>query len=450
MDLYSFLRTFTDLRRLMFSFLCKYEDNRFILRQLSKSFYNLPLFETLSIDRQSKAFLTRFFRTNQIRKLIICNHNPNLFRIPRETFQHVRKIVIKSLDAKELYLLCKLFSRFHITNLKIKYCTCPLPTSLLSFSSLERLDICITSRENQNTVFSFLHLNRTTLKKLKIGIYTGKGVDESKVQEIIEQDLQLEYIGIRGDLFTYDMIRPFTNHITQIIPYIESKTHMLRYVVQLRLEGVANDHLSTIFKSLVMVERLSLYGNLENFDHVSSITNHVEEFILRDYDERDLSVSYNGTIANIDIVQSKGLTFLFMKGFTIGNFPDFPLKEIMIEDVCFTKPIFLSVLHNLYIENEVMNPTRFTLAIFRLPRLKEISLIHVLVKDMFVYHQLRFINIQHSIISIDMEHMMKKHKRYLKSVLFYMNRWSFEGFDKEKLLKLTRTLRIDAREPEDW
>lgn len=447
-DLYSFMATFTDLRDLVFSYLCPYEDNRSVLRQLSTSFYNLPLFETLAINRQPRAFLARFFRTNRVRKLVIRSHNRNLFRIPRDPFQHVHKINAHSLDGKELHLMCKLLSRFCVTNLRIKYCTCTLPTSISSFCSLERLDITITSKENQDAVFNLLRSNRATLKKLKIGIYTGNGIDEAKVQEIIERDLRLEHIDIRGDLFSYEMIRPCTRRIAPVIPYVESKTDMLRYIVRLRLEGLANRHLPILFRTLAVVEKLSLYGGLENYEHVSYIDNNPFEYVLRSYG-RDLSLPYDGSVANIETVQSAALTFLFMNGFTIRSLPPAPLKEMILEDVCFLKPVNLPVLQSLFVENEVMDPTRFTLATFTMPRLNTLSLIHCLIKDAFLYHHLTNIAIQHSIISIDVGHLIQKHKQYLTSVLFYMNRWP-EGFIKEELLRFAKQLRIEAREPGDW
>ena len=448
-DLYSFLRTFTDLRDLVFSYLCKHEDNRFVLRQLSRSFYNLSLFQTLSVDKQSRAFLTRFFRTNRVRKLILRNHNRNLFRIPRETLRHVRKIIMYSLNEKEIHLSCTLFSRVPVINLKMVHCTGPLPRSLSLFSSLQHLDIVITSRDNQDIVFDLLRLNRATLKKLKIGIYTSRGVDEAAMQEILVRDLRLEHIDVRADLFTYDMIRPCTRRIAPIIPYIESKNTMLRSIVRLRLDGLVNRHLPILFKNLSVVEQLSLFGGLSNFEHVPYKDGHEFGYILRDYDDRDLSIPYDGTMANVDAVQSEALAFLYMKGFTIGDFPDTPLKEMMITDVCFVRPVYLSVLKDLYVENEVLNPRCFSITAFRLPRLTSLGLIHCLVKDVFVYNRLGSLNIQHSIISIDVRLLMRRHKRYLKTLLFYSNQWP-EWFDKEGSLRLARTLHINAREPEDW
>lgn len=414
----------TDIGGVVFSYLNKYEDNRFVLRQLSRSFYRLPLYETLSINKQPKTFLSGFLRTNRVRNLVIRNHNKNLFKIPRDLFRYVRKIVIHTLDSKELHLLCRLFSRYHITNLKVMYCTCPLPLSLLSFSSLERLDITITSRENQDPVLHLLRINRSTLKKLKLGIYTGKGVEEDIVTTIIKQDLCLEHIDIRGNLFSYEMIRSCTRHIIPIIPYIESKSDMLQYIVRLRLDGLANRHLPTIFRNLAVVGDLCLYGGLSNYEHVTYVDGHEFKYVLRDYDNHDLSLPYDGTVADILDIKSRALTVLFMNGFTIRRFCVPSLTEMVIEDVCFTMPVRLPMLRYLYVENAVMDPRRFTLDVFDFPGLMSLELIHCIVKDMFVYHSLRTVNIQHSILSIDMEDLIERHKRCLGSVLFYMNRWT--------------------------
>lgn len=446
-DLYSFLRNYSDLKGLVFSYLCKYEDNKFILRQLSKSFYYLPLYDTLCVDKQSKSFLTRFFRVNRIHTLRIRDHNKNLYKIPRDLLSGVKKIVVHSLNTKELYLLCNLFSRFHVTNMKIKYSTCLLPESLLRFHSLQRLDMTITSKNNEDIVFDLIRLNKTTLTKLKIGIYTGKGVDEPKLQNIIETDLRLAHIEIRDDLFTYGMIKPCTKYIRPRISYVPTQVRSLQYIVHLRLKNVSNHDLVTITDNLLVVERLSLWGTLSNFDHVIQKEGHKYEYVVHVYDDHNLSNAYDGTVADV-VIRSTRLSFLFMNGFTINGFTGTHLKEMMIEDVCFMKPIYLPHLQILYVENMVMNPENFKMHVFKLPKLRDINLLNCLVNDLFVFNSLKSINIQNSIISLSMEHLIKRHKR-LTSTLFYNNQWPPE-FEKEKIVRYLQSRRISVHDAEEW
>lgn len=51
-----------------------------------------------------------------------------------------------------------------------------------------------------------MKINKKTLKKLKIGIYTGREIDEQKLIKIIKDDLFLEYIDImeRFNFLWYD------------------------------------------------------------------------------------------------------------------------------------------------------------------------------------------------------------------------------------------------------
>lgn len=452
-NLLSFLQDYPDLKNYIFSFFCpySYDDNKFILRQLSRSFYHLPLYNTLVVDKQSKSFLIKFCKTNKITKLKIRNHNRHLYEIPRSLLSSVRKIIIDDLNTVHLHIFLNLFSRFHIENIKINYCTCILPKTLLRFMSLKKLDIHITSKENEDLVFDLLILNENTLKKLKIGIYTGRNIDETKVQDIIEDNLKLEYISIRGDLLRYNMIKPCTKFIYHSFSYISDHVQQLQYLQTVRLEKVNNHDLEVIFKNLLVVESLSLWGSLSNYDHADHIEGHPYEYVLVDYDDLDLTIPYDGTIANISVTSTR-LTRVFMHGFTIHDFiltNPYSIEFMSLEDVYFMTPIYLPKLKELHVENMLMNPENFKIDMFKVPKITDISLLHCIINNLFVFNSLKLLNIQHSIISVDMIHLLSRHKN-LKHVLFFYDSWSYPQFDKRNLIKYLESKKIEFHDHKEW
>lgn len=384
-----------------------------------------------------------------IRKLRIENHNRHLFQIPRYLLSHINKMVITTLNEKELYLLFNLFSRFHVTNLKIKYCTCKMPSQLLRFHSLERLDITITSKENEDTVFNLILMNKDTLRKLKIGIYTGKEIDEQKLQRIIEENLRLEYIDIRGDLLMYPMIKPCTKYIAQPFVYVNQHINKLTYLVRLRLCDVTNHNLTTLLTNLLVVERLSLWGLLSNYDHVRNTDSHTYSRILHKYDDMDFSRPYDRTFAKNIVIKSTRLSFLFLHGFTIETLESHTIEDFVFEDVCVLKEVIFPKVHSMYIENMIMNPDCFHMNKFILPKLKSMSLLNCVIHEMYRRYPLTNINIQSSIIRIDMGKLIRTHRK-LKNVLLYNNYWIAE-YDKKSLIKYMKQRRISGFDnAEEW
>lgn len=446
-DLYSFMRDYPDLREVVFSFLCRYEGEKFLLRQLSKSFNHLSLYTRLSIRKQSRAFLYRFLKTHQIHTLVMNQHNRNLYKLPNTVFSYMRKLIICSLEEKEFYICCNFFSRCQkIKNLKIIYYEYTIPLVVLRFSRLATLDICITRKTNEDIVFQLLHINKTTLGKLKIGIYTGYDIDERQLQTIIEDELRLEYLGLRGDLVTPKMIKPCTRYIRHIITYAPESVYRLSYLIKLRVKDVSNTSLSILCRNLYIVEELSVWGVLSNYRHMTADHPHADDFLVNT-DRMDLSVPYDNTTANVVI--SSRLSSLFLYGFTVCDFDvGNSITRLMVEDVCFKQPVYLPSLYSLYIDNMMIDPKDFSIYIFKTPRVRQVSILRCLVREFFVFNAMRSLNMQHCKISIDMEHIIRKHKN-LRDVLFYVNTWE-RDFRIETFTRLLKARRIEHHDSTEW
>ena len=449
-NLYYFFDTYPDITKYILNFFCKYDDNKFIFRQLSKSFYHLPLYDSLVVDKQSRSFLIKYLKINKIKTLVIYHHNKNLYKIDPKLLSSIHEIIIDVLNEKELYLVLNLFSRFRINILKIMYCTCQYPNEmLLRYNSLIDLDITITSENNQDAVFNLLLLNKKSLERLSVHIYTGKNINETRLQTIIEKDLKLKYIDIRGNLVKYEMIKPCTKHIVDTFRYESIHVKRLQYLVHFSLNNVKNKDLSTIFDNLLVVKMISLYGEICNIDHIDDIENHPHKYILRKYDDEEEMIDYDGTISDVN-VKSPYLSSISMHCFTINEFNlvnPMCLFYMTIKDVHFVKPLYLPRLEILYVENRNMNPENFQMSIFKLPKLQDLSLLKCVVRDLFVFNALKSINIQHSIISLDIIHLIKKHK-HLKSTLFFFNNWI--SLNHDKLINYFKLKKIDFHDEKEW
>ena len=120
-DLYTIFRNFPELKREIFSYFDKYDDNIFIFRQLARSFYYLPLYDKLVLSKQPMSFLKKFLKINKISKFHIRNNNPKMYKLPVELFGSLEKLTIDSLTEREFHFFCKYFSVLPIVNLKIKF-----------------------------------------------------------------------------------------------------------------------------------------------------------------------------------------------------------------------------------------------------------------------------------------------------------------------------------------
>lgn len=461
-DLYTIFCNFPELKGEIFSYFDKYDYDRDIaaLKVTSLSFYYLPMYNRLIIDKQSKSSIANNLKNNKIKTLIIRRNNSlkKLYKISKDFFTSIKKIKIDpilckdELTTKELFFLFKFFSNLNITNLKFDYCTCLLPKNLLNFNKLITLDIHITCKENEELIFKLLQINKNTLRKLKIGIYTGRNIDEQKLVKIIEDSLKLEFIDIRGDLFSYKMLNPKMKYIRSYFQYNSNYTNDLKYIISLKVDKITNEDLSIICSTLDLAEYLSLCGVSANIDSIVYPNDHKYEKILYDdYDfNDDFYKEYDCSKANV-FIKSKNLKSMYLYSFTIDTFElnnSNTLISMTIEDVCFLKPIYLPKLARLYVHNYDMNPENFNINNFKLPKLKDLSMLHCLVTTPFVYNCLESLNIQTSIIDFDILHILKKHKN-LEDILFYKNYWS-DSYNKKTIEKYLKNKRIKYYESSDW
>ena len=392
MDLYD-LFSLSDIKDFIMSYLCKYNDNIYIFRMLCKSFYYLPLYHKFKVENvycknkyisQSKSYIQNFLKINKIKKLYINKYNKHIYVNPT-FYSHLQKIKVDSLSEKQFYFFVKYFSKFSIQNLKLNYIEFKYPDILLKFNQLKTLDITITCKENEDIIFELLKVNQDTLRKLKIGIYTEKGIDEQKLVQIIKNFLKLEYINIRGDLFSYDMIKSNMKIIINPFKFDFSKINTLKYLYTLRLNFVKNVYLEPIFSSLEIIETLSLYGISSNYEtYNDEIYEKYQNIISKsNYDEDHEEYDY--TVGKI-IIKSPNLNHIFLSDFTIEQIElpvENSLKSIYINDVCFKKEIYLPKLIEFTVENSRINPENVDLKLFKFPKLKDISIHHCIIKDVF-------------------------------------------------------------------
>lgn len=450
-DLYLLL-TVPELRREVFSFLDKYDDDVFIFRQLSRSFYYMCLYEELGISKQPPSFLKKFLKINRIKKLHIRENHRKMYKLPIELFGSLEKITIDSMDARELYFFCKYFSVLPIVNLKIKYCTCVVPKNILQFNKLKTLDITITSKENEDIVFELLKTNKHTLRKLKIGVYTGKNVDEERLTRTIETHLCLETLEIRGDLFSYNMIRPVTKHIrSSPFLYIPERVNDLKYILTLRLDGLRNRDMSIVFRTLEHVEWVDLTGLDANVERIQYSEEYKYERIIYKPSKYDTNTyePYDHTSCDV-YVKSKKLHGFHFNNFTIRCFelsnPE-RLRRIYLTDVRVVQPLFFPGVTSMEMDNFCMDPEHVEFEYFQIPNIKELHIHCCLIRKPFVFKTLRSLNIQNSIVEIDMLCMMKQHKS-LRSTLFYHNIWP--EYDKKRLEQYFKSRKIEYYESNDW
>jgi hypothetical protein len=258
MDIYELFSRYKGIQKDIFSYFNKYEDNILVFRILSKNFTKLDLYDILIIQKlknknQTKSYIKNFLFYNNIKKLYIHNFNKKLLMIDSHLYSNLKKITIESFSEKDFYFFTKYFSKLPIQNLKLLYLKFKYPNILCEFKNLIKLDIHITMKENEDIIFELLKINKNTLRKLKIGIYTGKNIDKQKLKSIIESDLKLENIDIRNDLFSYKMIHPMTKKIHCIFPYNTNEIYTLKYLIYLRMHSVKNNDLKNIFNILEYV-----------------------------------------------------------------------------------------------------------------------------------------------------------------------------------------------------
>lgn len=351
----------------------------------------------------------------------------------RWIFSSLKKLVIDDIDTeKNFYFLMKYFSDIPIENLKLKYLTIPYSRILLRFNKLKKLDITITSKKNENIIFDLLLLNKHRLKKLKIGVYTSKDIDEKKLVNIIEDNLRLEYIDIRSDLLTPKML--FSNIKTISDPFVFTFEYLskLTNIINLRITILKNSDLNLLLNQLELVESISLWGTTNNYE-IYSDEDKINYPFLFDTELYDNILPYDGSSASVSI-RSPYLKHLFLNGFTISDFelknPE-KLRYFTIEDVYFKCNVFLPKVLVFTVENIIINPLHFDIHLFKLSQCKELNIHNVLLRQSIIFNKLEYINIQNSMIRFCFYGFLQKHKK-LKEVLFYNNKYDIE-YDQEKL-----------------
>jgi hypothetical protein len=457
MDLYEIFYRLPDMKDHIMSYFSKYEDNIYIFRMLSKSFNHLNIYHKLKIEKfyyktkyknQSKTYIQNFLKDNKIKKLKITEYNKHIYVDPKY-YSNLQKISVDSLDEKQFSFFVKYFSKFPIQSLKLKYMDIKYTNNLLQFNQLKTLDITITKKENEDIIFELLKINKNTLRKLKIGIKTGRGIDEQKLVDIIKNNLKLEYIDIRGDLFTYDMIKSNTKIIIRNFKCDFSQIYKLKYLQKLRLHSVKNIHLESIFNSLEMIESIALWGMASNYEtYNDEIYEKYKDIIYVDQYDDDHE-KYDDTIGKINI-KSPFLNHIFLHGFTIDHI-ELPninsLESLYIEDVFFKKAIYLPKITHFTIENYKMNPENFNIKFFKFPKLCELNIHHCVLNDLFVYNKIKLLNIQHSLLNINLLYLLKKHHN-LKNILFFYNKYN--NMNKLEIIKYLKSKKIDCDDNKEW
>lgn len=457
-DLYTIFSDFPELRREIFSFFDNYAKlpinsmNVFIMKQLSRSFYYLPLYEKLVVSKQSKSFLHRFLKTNTLRKLHIRDNNSKLYTLPLELFTSLEKITIDSLSEREFYFFCKYFSKLPITNLKINYCTCNFPENILHFNRLKTLYITITSKENEEVIFDLLKINKGTLRKLKIGVYTGRNIDEGKMVQTIKDNLSLEFIKIRGDLFSYDMIKPITKTIRELFRYQPGCVNDLRYILSLRIHGVKNSDLSILFHTLEVVETVAIIGVSSNIESIRYSNDCKYKRIIHKPGpyEGDQYEAYDCTGCDV-FVKSKNLCSLYLSQFTLYTFElrhPGSLLRITMSDVCISKPVYFPKVSEIHIDNLNIHPETFHFHHLKVPRLRTLNISSCLIATPFAFHAVKSLSIQNSIVDVDILTMLKRHKN-LEYILFFHNSWS-ASYEKKRIEKYLRSKKIEYYHANEW
>lgn len=447
-----FSTVFGILHKEIIAYLCKYEDNRFIFRQLSRAFYYMPSYDRLVVNKQPPSFLTRFFTIHPVKSLRVRQHHRKLCRLPPTLFHGLEKIVVESMEARELYFFCKYFSQFPIVNLHIKYCTCRLPDTLLGFNELRTLDITITSKENEDTVFNLVRLNAHTLRKLKVGVYTGQNVDEERLARVIEENLSLEVLHIRGNIFTSKMITSRMRYLRSRILYKPDYVYNLRYLLTLNMHGIHNHDLVALFGALECVEWVSLSGKSCNIDSLRYSDDYkYKKLLWKPFAfEPDNYEPYDFTSVDLD-VRSKNLRSFHLTAFTIRRFrlsrPEI-LKTMYFSDVQTLEPLFFPEMVELEVENFHLNPEAFVLDHFRLPRLRCLSMHKCLITQPFLFKSLRSLNIQNSVVMIDMLHTVRHHYG-LRNILFFHNDWD-DTFHPDQLKAYSHSRKIDVYDTKEW
>lgn len=354
--------------------------------------------------------------------------------------------------ARELYFFCKHFSQFPIVNLHIKYCTCKLPDTILRFNKLRTLDITITSKDNEEMVFNLIRLNRHTLRKLKVGVYTGRNIDEQRLARTIEENLSLEVLEIRGDIFTHKMITPRMKHPRARFLYAPEHLYDLTRLVTLNAYGIRNHDLDTLFRTLECVEWVYLSGVSSNIESIRYSEDYkYKKLIWKPWSfEPDDYEPYDFTSCDL-FVKSKNLRSFYLTTFAIRRFelssPE-TLKTIHFSDIQTLEPLFFPEVVELDIDNFHLNPEVLNLDHFRLPKLRYLSLHKCLISRPFWFRSLRSMNIQNSIVMIDMLHTVQRHFG-LRDILFFNNEWC-DTFDKSRLQTHFHSRKIDVSDYAQW
>lgn len=137
-----------------------------------------------------------------------------------------------------------------------------------------------------------------------------------------------------------------------------------------------------IFNSLENVNSISLYGIISNIETYTDELFEKYKKILYVGNDRE---KYDDSVGNI-IIKSKNINSIYL--------------YILPRIIKFT------------VENFKINPEIFDMKLFKFPRLQQINLHNCIINNLFVYNKIDFINIQHSIINIDLIHLLRKSKRY--------------------------------------
>jgi len=457
MDLYEIFASIPGIREIIFTYFDKYEDNIFIFRMLSKSFWSLHLYDKFTVEKiykkngycnQSINMIINFLKYNKVRTFYINSYNKKITQIDPKYLTCLKKLVIDDVPKENhFYFLMRYFANFPIENLKLKYLNIVYSDILLQFRKLKTLDITITTKENEQIIFDLLLVNKETLNKLKIGIYTGKGIDEKKLVEIIENNLQLEYIDIRSDLTTPKMILPKTRIIVNSFVYKNEFLLKLKYLKILRIHSLKNNDLNILLGQLELIESVSLRGDTNNYETFKE-EDEIKYPFLFSSSLFDHIIPYDGSSAQINI-KSPYLNHMYLYGFTIDKFQ---LKNVdnfqyfYIEDVCFKCNIYLPKLVEFTVENYIMNPHNFDIKFFKMPQLKSINLHHVILSKFFVFHKLKSMNIQNSIIDINLNLLILKNKNIKYYLLFHNSFECLQDIEKLKYFSDKNKIRYDIND----
>lgn len=451
LDLEYIFSVLPEIRRIIFSYLCQYNDNIFIFRQVSKSFYYMPLYTKIKVSDQPLSFLKKFIKINPIHYLSITKYNRYLLKLPLTFFNSLQKIKIESFNTKQLYFFCKYFSVLPITNLKIKYCEDKIPQNILQFEHLQRLDITVTCKQNEDLVLNLLRTNQKMLCKLKINCYANMNIDIKKFSEMIAKHLSLEILDCSRNLLIPKMMTPKLKYLRCHFSYAPEYLYYSKRLRTINMYNISNLDLEIIFETLECIEWVYLSGKNTNIDSLPYSDEYKYKKLIWNPQLDEKWESYDGSSCLIS-VKSQFLKSLYLTNFTIKKFemsrPEL-LRSIYFIDICILTRLYLPKVETFKIENFSINPLTLDLDNFRFPKLKNLNLSCCLLSKPFFFPSIRSLNLHNSIIeNVDILLLLRRHKK-LKDTFFYHNDWNGQ-LENRKLQTFLHSQKIKYYEPDMW